>query len=131
MGFRSWEERRERMDDAIGDLEGSKPIKSIRAEIKRTIKDTHSFMKDIHELDARETVPADDREQFRQRADTLAARYRALSNSLASASISSTASVKDRTAWADTRKRVMTQLSGASLMLEDTATSLEKMRIEK
>lgn len=131
MGYRSWQIRRKKLDDASDDLNGSQPVKSIRTEIRKTIKDTHAFMKDIHELDARETVPGMKREAYRLQAETLAGRFEVLAQSLRNASISPDASSKQKMKWKEARTEALAQLNGARLMLEDTAASLEKMSTEE
>lgn len=131
LGYRSWQELRKKLDDAADDLNGSQPVKSIRVEILKTVKDTHSFMKDINELDTREAISVKKKDDFQQQADMLAGRFEALAESLSSASISPDAPPKQRTQWQETREEALAQLNGAQVMLDDTAASLEKMSTEE
>jgi hypothetical protein len=131
LGYRNWQGLRKKLDDAAGDLNGSQPVKSIRVEILKTVKDTHSFMKSINELDAREAISVQKKDDFKQQANMLAGRFEALAESLSSASISPDASPKQRMQWQETRKEALAQLDGAQVMLDDTATSLEQMSTEE
>ena len=130
MGVRSWELHQKALHEVLGDLDGSKPIKAIRSEIKHTMKDTQKFIKAIDDLDAREAIALKDRDQYRRQAEALAARYQTLSESLNTASIAQDASAKKKARWIRTRKSVLRHLTSVQLMLEGTADSLDKMSTE-
>ena len=129
IGYKSWQQRREKLHDALDDLGGSKPIRAIRKEIGRAVKDTHSYMKSTLNLDARETINAKDQQKYQEEAELLAARFDKLGQALQNASFDTEASVKVRRKWKETRRRVLLEVRGSQAMLEDTVESLKKLKV--
>lgn len=124
LGYQDWQAKRKQLDDSTTGLAGSKPVKSIREEIKKTMKDTHSLIKAIYDL---EPITKTDRDPYQQQAEILAGRFEVLAQSLSQAAISPDVSPKESLEWQETRKDVLAQLSGVQAMLRETAASLQKM----
>lgn len=122
--FRSWELKYKPLKEAADALGGSRPIRKIRKELRKELKRTHKFMKQVKKIQDTASPEAEEIKSLHSEGSLLINRLQALHRSLSQASLPADASDERKTRYATSRTDMLKQLVGLIDFLKDIRTTL-------